>query len=206
MLDDIRSEFVLDITFMVKTIAGLWPTIKLQRPTNDSMIAGQLLVAQADDLLHPIIDWETPARAAGWAPSDKFPGALEKEGGYRETTWEAACSRGDTAAVIHDASSVYIIDPQLFAQLAVMDEHRLDQNFGGWPVWATWRNEEQLKEFLNVLVHRRQQEIWQDAIKRAKQRFHFTEPQAPLPYFGRTPRWDSPNYGEAQADIARETS
>jgi hypothetical protein len=110
------------------------------------------------------------------------------------------------AATINDVSSVYIIDPMLFAQLAVMDEHRLDQNFGGYPVWATWRNEDQLKGFLEVLVHRRQQEIWQDAIKRAKQRFHFTEPQAPVPFFGRTPRWDSPNYGEAQADIARETS
>lgn len=161
MIEDIQSEFILDITFMVRTIAGAWNVAKTLRATTDNEIASCLLIAQADDLLQNI----------------------------------------EAAEIKH----VYIVDPQLFAQLSLIQNEpmRLDQNFGGFPVFATWRNEDELKEYLTTLVHDRQETIWQDAIKDARQRFHFTDHTGDrsVPFFGRVAPWAT----ETMSDIQRET-
>jgi len=160
MIEDIQNEFVLDITFMVRTIAGAWDVAKHLRATNDNEIASCLLIAQADDLLQDI----------------------------------------DDKPVKH----VFIINTQLFAQLSIRQagDHRLDQNFGGFPVWATWRDEDQLIEFYTELVHQRQETIWQDAIKAARQRFHFTDRlDRSKPVLGRVAPWRD----EAWGDMERES-
>lgn len=198
MMDDIQSEFVLDVTFMVTTIAAAWPLIKTHRPSSDDEIVASLLVAQADDLMHPVLDYETPARVAGWKPSEKQPGVIVRDADM-VPSWEAACGVSNLEVPIKRPKRIFIIDPQLFAQLALMEEQRLDQNFGGFPVWATWRDEDELKPFCELLVVRRQQEIWQDAIKQARQRFHFTDhTNRTVPFFGRVNPWNTETVGDIQ--------
>jgi hypothetical protein len=166
MIDDIKSEIILDVTSLVTTIAAAWPLVKAARmPNNDDELEGCLFVAQAEDLTQPVL------------------------------------TNGDVLII----RRVYVVDPQLFAQLSLRteDAHRLDQNFGGLPLWATTRTEEQVTALLPELVRQRQEEIWQDAIKRARQRFHFTDhTDRRVPNFGRVSPWAT----EADADIIRENS
>lgn len=201
MIEDIQSEFILDVTFGVKTVAGMWRIAKTSHARNDDELAGQLLIAQADDLLQPIDDYESTARAAGWVPS-KQPGMVTKGDAIAVPCWADACEMDSLEVIVKKPIAVYVVDPQLFAQLSLMQEQRLDQSFMGLPVFATWRNEDELKEFCATLMERRQQEIWQHAIGKARQRFHFTDHSVRVPFFGRVAPWRDENYGTMQ----RETS
>jgi hypothetical protein len=163
---EITQGVEIDATLLVKTLA------QLELANNGPQFEQELAIKaiQCRELLAPVPDYETAARAAGWKTADLTPGMLVKPitgqaMAAEAPTWKMACEMDSLEAPTVPVLHVYVTTPRLGGMLELMGE-RIDQDMFGWFMWADFREEQQHKYLLKAMggIYEHS-DVWRNAVE-----------------------------------------
>jgi hypothetical protein len=138
----LRSQVLQDVTSLVNALAGYyWPLAIISNAPTPLVT----LCQRARDLLAPIDDYETAARAAGWQddPGDTLGRVVfdttrrdgEDESFYHAESWEAACQRMNIEPEALAVAECWSVTEWMADRLEETGQ-RVAHDFAGLIVWA----------------------------------------------------------------------
>lgn len=95
------------------------------------------LADEAKELASPVLDYESPAKAARWSKSVHKQGAfVDPDGNYHHAAdWKAVCELVGIEPDERDVLEHWAVSDELATQLSEAGE-RVQRDFGGLNIWA----------------------------------------------------------------------